>query len=85
MLEWLEPAFAPGHWVPEQVAIAGGDQGFGRAGLPALPPLAEEIRAYAPEVIVLIRAAITKKDILPQLPSANLPTGWEDLPAVKKW
>src|SRR4051812_39558624 len=30
MLEWLEPAFAPGHWVPEQVAIAGGDHAFGR-------------------------------------------------------
>ena len=25
MLEWLEPPFAPGHWVPEQVQIAGGE------------------------------------------------------------
>src|SRR5260370_18990708 len=32
MLEWLEPPFAPGHWVPEQVAIAGGDHAFGKAG-----------------------------------------------------
>ena len=54
MLEWLEPAFAPGHWVPEQVALAGGDQGFGQAGLPSTTTTAEEIRAYAPEVIVLI-------------------------------
>jgi len=83
MLEWLEPAFAPGHWVPEQVAIAGGDQGFGRAGLPSTTTTAEEIRAYAPEVIVLIPCGYYKEDILRQLPSANLPTGWEDLPAVR--
>ena len=83
MLEWLEPAFAPGHWVPEQVAIAGGDPAFGRAGLPSTKTTAEEIRAYAPEVIALIPCGYYKEDILRQLPGANLPAGWEDLPAVR--
>ena len=31
MLEWLEPPFAPGHWVPEQVEIAGGTCLAGRS------------------------------------------------------
>ena len=83
MLEWLEPAFAPGHWVPEQVAIAGGEQGFGQAGRPSTTTTAEEIRAYAPEVIVLIPCGYYKEDILRQLPHANLPAGWNELPAVK--
>jgi iron complex transport system substrate-binding protein len=83
MLEWLEPAFAPGHWVPEQVAIAGGDSGFGQAGRPSTTTTAEEIRAYAPEVVVLIPCGYYKEDILRQLPKANLPAGWEDLPAVR--
>ena len=83
MLEWLEPAFAPGHWVPEQVALAGGEQGFGQAGRPSTTTTAEEIRAYAPEVIVLIPCGYYKEDILRQLPSANLPAGWNELPAVK--
>ena len=83
MLEWLEPAFAPGHWVPEQVAIAGGDQGFGQPGRPSTTTSAEEIVAYAPEVIVLIPCGYYKEDILRQLPSANLPAGWKDLPAVR--
>lgn len=83
MLEWLEPAFAPGHWVPEQVAIAGGDSGFGQAGRPSTTTSAEEIRAYAPEVVVLIPCGYYKEDILRQLPKANLPAGWEDLPAVR--
>jgi len=83
MLEWLEPAFAPGHWVPEQVEIAGGDHGFGRAGQRSVTTTAEEISAYAPEVIVLIPCGYYKEDILRQLPGANLPTGWKDLPAVR--
>lgn len=84
MLEWLEPAFAPGHWVPEQVAIAGGDAAFGRAGQPSVTTDATEIRAYAPEVIVMIPCGYYKEDILRQLPGARLPEGWRDLPAVRQ-
>jgi len=83
MLEWLEPPFAPGHWVPEQVAIAGGDHAFGKAGQRSATTNAEEIIAYSPEVIVLIPCGYYKEDILRQLPNARLPEGWNDLPAVK--
>ena len=83
MLEWLEPPFAPGHWVPEQVAIAGGDHAFGKAGKPSVTTTAEEISAYAPEVIVLIPCGYYKEDILRQLPTAKLPEGWDDLPACR--
>ena len=83
MLEWLEPAFAPGHWVPEQVAIAGGDHAFGREGQPSVTTTAAEIRAYAPEVVVLIPCGYYKEDILRQLPQARLPEGWDELPAVR--
>jgi iron complex transport system substrate-binding protein len=83
MLEWLEPPFAPGHWVPEQVAIAGGDHAFGKAGQKSVTTTAEEILAYSPEVIVLIPCGYYKEDILRQLPRTNLPAGWNDLPAVK--
>ena len=31
-LEWLDPPFAPGHWVPEMVEIAGGENLLGSAG-----------------------------------------------------
>jgi iron complex transport system substrate-binding protein len=83
MLEWLEPPFAPGHWVPEQVAIAGGDHAFGKADWRSVTTTAEEIKAYAPEVIVLIPCGYYIHDILRQLPEAHLPEGWNELPAVK--
>ncbi|MEJ7713831.1 MAG: ABC transporter substrate-binding protein [Pyrinomonadaceae bacterium] len=82
MLEWLEPLFAPGHWVPEQVALAGGDHTFGRAGKPSVTTTAEEIQAYAPEIIVLIPCGYYKEDTLRALERTELPVGWSDLPAV---
>jgi iron complex transport system substrate-binding protein len=84
MLEWLEPAFAPGHWVPEQVRIAGGDHAFGRAGSASVTISATEIRDYAPEVIVLIPCGYYKEDTLRQLPQSHLPEGWAELPAVRE-
>ncbi len=83
MLEWLEPPFAPGHWVPEQVALAGGDPSFGRTGQPSTTTTAKEIQTYAPETIVLIPCGYYKEDILRQLPTSTLPEGFSELPAVR--
>jgi iron complex transport system substrate-binding protein len=83
VLEWLEPAFAPGHWVPEQVGLAGGDPGFGTAGAPSRITTAGEITAYAPEVIVLAPCGFYATDTFHQLPQARLPAGWSELTAVK--
>ena len=84
VLEWLEPPFAPGHWVPEQVAFAGGDATFGNAGAKSRTTTAEEIRDYAPEVIVLAPCGYYKEDTLRALERARLPRGWQDLPAVRE-
>jgi iron complex transport system substrate-binding protein len=84
VLEWLEPPFAPGHWVPEQVALAGGDHAFGRAGEKSLTTTAEAIIEYAPEVIVLAPCGYYKEDVLAALETARLPRGWHELPAVRE-
>jgi iron complex transport system substrate-binding protein len=83
MLEWLEPPFAPGHWVPEQVVIAGGDHSFGYIGQPSKTTTSEEIHNYAPERIVLIPCGYYKEDTLRALSKVKLPERWNDLPAVQ--
>ncbi len=84
VLEWLEPPFAPGHWVPEQVAFAGGDASFGNASGKSRPTTPEEIRDYAPEVVVLAPCGYYKEDTLRALERALLPQGWHELPAVRR-
>jgi len=83
VLEWLEPPFAPGHWVPEQVALAGGDASFGHAGGKSRTTTAVELRDYAPEVVVLAPCGYYKEDTLRALQTARLPRGWSGLPAVR--
>jgi iron complex transport system substrate-binding protein len=83
VLEWLEPPFAPGHWVPEQVAFAGGDAGFGNASGKSRTTTAEEIHTYAPEVVVLAPCGYYKEETLRALERARLPRGWGELPAVR--
>jgi iron complex transport system substrate-binding protein len=84
VLEWLEPPFAPGHWVPEQVAFAGGDASFGNAGGKSRTTTPEEIMAYAPEVVVLAPCGYDKESTLRTLARARLPRGWGELPAVRE-
>jgi iron complex transport system substrate-binding protein len=52
VLEWLEPPFAPGHWVPEMVEVAGGECVLGRAGEPAYRADWDAVRAARPELVV---------------------------------
>jgi iron complex transport system substrate-binding protein len=51
-LEWLEPAFIGGHWVPEMIDIAGGENVLGVAGAKSRTAEWDEIAASEPSVIV---------------------------------
>ena len=83
MLEWLEPPFAPGHWVPEQVEIAGGTVLLGESGRPSVTTTYEAIRESQPDMIVLIPCGYYTYDILRQLKFTEFPSNWRDIPAVR--
>jgi iron complex transport system substrate-binding protein len=51
--EWLDPPFAAGHWVPEMVAAAGGDEVLGRVGEPSYATTWADVRRAAPDLIVV--------------------------------
>jgi iron complex transport system substrate-binding protein len=52
VLEWTDPPFAPGHWVPEMVAAAGGLCVLGRAGERSERVGWDDVAAAEPEVVV---------------------------------
>jgi iron complex transport system substrate-binding protein len=82
MLEWLEPAFAPGHWVPEQVIAAGGECLLGEPGRPSITIDYQQIYESRPDIIILIPCGYYTADILRQLSSTVFPSNWRDIPAV---
>ena len=51
-LEWLDPPFIGGHWVPEMIEIAGGEDVLGVAGRKSRTADWDEIAAAKPEVVV---------------------------------
>lgn len=51
-LEWLEPPFAAGHWVPEMVAAAGGEDRLGRAGERSRRTSWEEVAGADPDLLL---------------------------------
>ncbi|MBM4124438.1 MAG: cobalamin-binding protein [Nitrospira sp.] len=85
-LEWLDPLYAPGHWVPEMVAWAGGRNGLGRAGMPSERMSWQDVLAASPDVLIVMPCGFsTSRAIqeLEQLRPASLWPEWESLPAVK--
>jgi len=52
VLEWTDPPFAPGHWIPEMVQIAGGVPVLGSAGEKSYRVTWDDVAASAPDVVV---------------------------------
>jgi len=53
LLEWTDPPFAPGHWVPEMIETAGGEPLLGTAGEKSRRVTWEQVHAADPEVVVV--------------------------------
>jgi iron complex transport system substrate-binding protein len=51
-LEWLDPLFNGGHWVPEQVALAGGVDVLGRAGERSREISYDDVVAARPQIVI---------------------------------
>jgi len=83
MLEWLEPPFSPGHWVPEQVRVAGGISLLGAAGEKSVTTTYQAIYESKPETIVMIPCGYYISDILRQLENTFFPPNWREIPAIE--
>jgi iron complex transport system substrate-binding protein len=53
-LEWLDPPFAAGHWTPQLISFAGGDDMLGFAGESSEEHSWEEVAAVQPDVVVVM-------------------------------
>jgi iron complex transport system substrate-binding protein len=83
-LEWMEPLFVSGHWIPEMVEIAGGTDGIGNHGTPSSRITWEQVRSYQPEVVILMPCGADVPKTLSELDYVQALPGWNDLPAVRR-
>jgi iron complex transport system substrate-binding protein len=82
-LEWLNPVFNAGHWVPEMIAIAGGEDVLSHAGQPSVRVEWQQVIAAKPDVIMISPCGYDLARAMEEFSHLPLPEGWNDLPAVK--
>jgi iron complex transport system substrate-binding protein len=51
-LEWLDPVYVAGHWTPQLIELAGGEDVLGLAGEPSRTASWEEVAESAPQIVV---------------------------------
>jgi len=53
-LEWMDPVFVAGHWTPQLIDMAGGEDVLGFSGEPSRVATWEEVAAAQPEVVIVM-------------------------------
>ena len=77
-LEWTEPLFCAGHWVPEMIAAAGGDDPLGQLGGDSRRITWDDVAASDPEIVIVapcgygLQDAIVVANRLPQIIDAAI-------------
>lgn len=83
LLEWISPIYNCGHWIPFQIAQAGGIDMLSNPGGDSITIPWEKIRKYNPEVLVIAPCGFHLDRARQELHLLSQNEGWEELDAVK--
>jgi iron complex transport system substrate-binding protein len=83
-LEWLNPYYVGGHWIPEMVSHAGGEDVFGRLREPSFRVTAEQIAESLVEVIIVMPCGYNSVRAADECDVAHFPKSWNQLPAIRE-
>lgn len=82
-LEWLDPVWPAGHWVPEQIELAGGEPLLASAGEHTSAIEWARVVAARPDVLLLLPCGFPPERTRAELDVLTSRPGWADLPAVR--
>jgi iron complex transport system substrate-binding protein len=82
-MEWLDPPYCCGHWVPEMIDIAGGQDELSRPGTDSVRIAWEQVQKYAPDVLVVMPCGYGLTKAAELAKGIRAYPGWQDLPAVR--
>jgi iron complex transport system substrate-binding protein len=82
-LEWFEPLYIAGHWVPEVVGLAGGADILARAGAPSFRVTWRDVVAARPDALLLMPCGFDVRRTAREAKPLRSLEGWNELPAVR--
>jgi iron complex transport system substrate-binding protein len=83
VMEWLDPIYNCGHWIPDQITLAGGADALSCPAGYSVVTAWEKIKYYNPEVIVIAPCGFNVERSAEEVDKLKGLDGWEDLLAVK--
>jgi len=84
-IEWVDPFFTSGHWIPEMIEVAGGENLISSEKMPSRKMKLEEIKEANPDIIVVMPCGFDVKRTINEYKKvlAGNPE-WNELKAVKE-
>lgn len=82
-MEWVDPIYCGGHWVPEMLGWAGGKDEISKPGVDSVRIPWEEVARFNPEVLIVSPCGFGTRDALKQAEQLKSKPGWKDLKAVQ--
>ena len=82
-LEWLEPIYVGGHWVPEMIRCVGGEDALGRVGKASFRIPLQEVVEAEPDILLIAPCGYSAKQARSEYESLELPGQWNAIPAVR--
>jgi iron complex transport system substrate-binding protein len=82
-MEWIDPVYCSGHWVPEMVRMAGGIDKLGREGADTVRVLWDDVLQWKPEVLVVMPCGYDLEGASALGQQLYSQPGWASLPAVR--
>jgi iron complex transport system substrate-binding protein len=82
-LEWLDPPFQGGHWIPEMVLLAGGNPVLATPGEKSVRITWQQVAAADPEIIVVMPCGYDLAETIAQFHALSLPGEWAGISAVR--
>jgi iron complex transport system substrate-binding protein len=82
-LEWLQPFYVGGHWVPEMIARAGGEDAFGRSRTPSFRVTLQDVVEAVPDVLLISPCGYSAEQARDEYRSMSFPEQWDVIPAVQ--
>src|SRR5580700_4695535 len=83
ILEWLQPLYVAGHWVPEMIEAAGGRDALGRKRTPSFRVTAGDVSDAAPEILLIAQCGYSAQQARDEYLAMSFPEEWSAIPAVR--